>query len=76
MMEFVEFMFIIRFEQLRKSSGSFKTINNRNHLNLYKAITLFYAYDEVPNDNAQRQFAYFIAAIYQNTLKSFLSQLL
>ena len=32
----------------------------------------FHGYYEVPNDNAQRQFVYFIVAICRNTLKSFL----
>ena len=31
---------------------------------------------EVPNDNTQQQFVYFIVAICCNTLKSFLSQFL
>ena len=32
-------LIMIRFEQLRESSGSLKTINTPNHLNLYEVIT-------------------------------------
>ena len=62
-------MFII--EQLRESSGSLKTINT-----LESSKSLHISMIIMKNDNAQRQFVYFIIAICRNTLKSFLSQFL
>ena len=48
----------------------------RNHLSLYKVVTYFHGYYEIPNDNVQRQFVYFIVTICCNYLKRFISQLL
>ena len=64
----------MRFGQVHESSGSLKAITLLNHLN--EIITYCHGYFEVLNDNAQRQFVYFIIAICRNTLKSFLNPFL
>ena len=67
---------LFAFNNCTKAQLSWKQLPLRNHLNLYEAIILFPGYYEVPHNNVQQQFVYFIVAICRNTLKSFLNQFL
>ena len=53
-----------------------KTINTSKTFKSLRSHCIIYVYYEVKGDNAQRQFIYFIIAIYRKTLKNFLSQFL
>ena len=73
--EIIEMYVLSAYNNWATAHLTWKQLTLRNHLNLFKVITSIHGYLEVPSDNAQRQFVYFIVAICRNTLKNFLSQI-